>query len=70
MGEPIRIGDVDISTGDYLLADNDGIVILPGDNAEELVVETERVIKSEDQVRDAIRAGMEPQTAYLKYRKF
>lgn len=70
MGEPIRIGDVDIFTGDYLLADNDGIVILPGDNAEELVRETERVIKSENQVRDAIRAGMEPQAAYLKYRKF
>ena len=26
MGEAIRIGDVDISTGDYLLADDDGIV--------------------------------------------
>ena len=70
MGEPIRIGDVDISTGDYLLADNDGIVILPADNVEELVAETERVIRSEDNVRDAIRGGTEPQAAYLKYRKF
>ena len=70
MGEPIRIGDVDISTGDYLLADNDGIVILPGGYVEELVAETERVIRSEDKVREAIREGMEPQAAYLEYRKF
>jgi regulator of RNase E activity RraA len=70
MGEAIRIGDVDISTGDYLLADNDGIAILPCDNVEELVTATEGVIRSEDNVRGAIREGMEPQAAYLKYRKF
>ena len=70
MGEAIRIGDVVVSAGDYLLADDDGIVILPCDNVEELVTATERVIRSEDNVRGAIREGMEPQAAYLKYRKF
>ena len=33
------------------------------------MAETERVIRREDNVRDAIRGGTEPQAAYLKYRK-
>ena len=29
-GEPLTIGEVTIRTGDYLLADRDGVVIIPG----------------------------------------
>lgn len=68
--EPIRIGDVTISGGDWVLADRDGVVILPKDRAEEIVAETERVIGTENKIRDAIFGGMDPQDAYLKYGKF
>lgn len=68
--ETIRIGDVDISGGDWVLADRDGIVILPKDKAEEIVGETERVIGTENQIRTAIFDGMDPQDAYLKFGKF
>jgi regulator of RNase E activity RraA len=69
-GEPIRIGDVGLATGDYVLADDDGVVVLPQARAEEIVAATEAVMASENQVREAIRGGMDPQAAYLKYRKF
>ena len=36
-GEPVQIGEVTIHTGDYVLADRDGIVILPGKIAGEVV---------------------------------
>ena len=68
--ETIRIGDVDVSGGDWVLADLDGIVILPKDKAEEIVAETERVIGTENKIRSAIFEGMDPQDAYLKWGKF
>ena len=68
--ETIRIGDVDISGGDWVLADLDGIVILPKDKAEEIVAETEHVIGTENKIRSAIFEGMDPQDAYLKWGKF
>ena len=68
--ETIRIGDVQISGGDWVLGDRDGIVILPKGKAEEIVVETERVIGTENKIRTSIFDGMDPQDAYLKWGKF
>ena len=68
--QPIEIGGVRIARGDHLLADDDGIIVLPAQQAETIVAETERVMASENLVRDAIRAGEDPQEAYLRHRKF
>ncbi len=68
--QTIRIGEVDISAGDWVLADRDGVVILPKHQAAEIVYETERVIGTENQIRTAIFDGMDPQDAYLKFGKF
>ena len=67
---PIRIGDVTIHSGDYVLADRDGIVIIPQALVEELTVEAEEVLRKENVVRKAILQGVDPVAAYLKYRKF
>ena len=67
LGEPVRIGAVTVATGDYLLADQDGVVILPAARAAEAVAETERVMATEGEMRKAILAGMDPEQAYLKY---
>ena len=69
-GSPIEIGGVAIRTGDHVLADSDGVVILPQDRASDIVAETERVMATESQIRKAILGGMDPKQAYLKYRKF
>jgi 4-hydroxy-4-methyl-2-oxoglutarate aldolase len=68
--EPVQIGQVTIHTGDYVLGDRDGIVIIPGAIAEEVVRETEEVLRTENLVRKAILQGVDPVAAYLKYRKF
>lgn len=68
--EPIKIGKVDIETGDYVMADRDGIVIIPKAIAEEVVKKTEAVLQTESLVRKAILEGVDPQEAYLKYGKF
>ena len=67
---PIRIGKVKIAPHDYLLADRDGIVILPRDRAAEIVSAASAAMGTENQIRTAILGGMDPQQAYLKYGKF
>jgi len=69
-GEPITIGEVTIRNGDYLLGDRDGVVVIPSDMVDDVVDKTEQVLQTENKVRTAILAGMDPQEAYLKYGKF
>lgn len=70
MGEPIAIGGIIIKSGDYVLGDRDGVVIIPGEIAAAVVAETEAVMGKENKVRSAILAGMDPQEAYKAYGKF
>jgi len=68
--EPVEIGGVTISPGDYLIADIDGAVVIPRDIAEEVVAEVERVMQTENSVREAILQGVDPKEAYLKHGRF
>jgi len=69
-GEPVTIGDVTIATGDYLLGDRDGVVVIPRACAEEVVARTEEVVATESEMRRALIAGMDPVEAYNRYGKF
>ena len=69
-GLPISIGDVQITTGDLVIADDDGVVVIPSGLSEEVISEAERLVSAEDAVRSAIRDGMAPDKAYKKYGKF
>ncbi len=66
----IRIGDVVIAPGDYLVGDRDGLIRIPSALAEEVADKAETAIATEDLVRTAILAGVDPQEAYLRYGKF
>jgi 4-hydroxy-4-methyl-2-oxoglutarate aldolase len=70
MDVPVRIGTVTIHPGDYVLADRDGIIVLPKARADEIVAAAEAASKTENKIRTAILGGMDPQQAYLKYGKF
>lgn len=69
-GEPITIGQVRIATGDWVVADIDGIVVIPAALAEETVAKVEAVMRQENLVRKAILDGVSPQEAYLRHGKF
>jgi 4-hydroxy-4-methyl-2-oxoglutarate aldolase len=68
--EPVTIGNVVINAGDYILADRDGIVVIPKNDAENVINKTEDVMRTESALRQAIRGGQDPQEAYLQYGKF
>jgi 4-hydroxy-4-methyl-2-oxoglutarate aldolase len=69
-GEPIAIGGVTIATGDYLLGDIDGVVVIPQAIASEVVAKVETVMQTENLVRKAILEGVSPKDAYLRHGKF
>jgi regulator of RNase E activity RraA len=69
-GEPVTIGEVTISTGDYLLGDRDGVVVIPRACADDVVTRTEEVVATESEMRRALIAGMDPVEAYNRYGKF
>ena len=70
LGNPITIGTVTIRSGDYIIADMDGAVIIPKEVIEDVVSKTEDVMATESEMRLAILDGMDPEQAYLKFRKF
>ena len=69
-GEPVTVGEVTISTGDYLLGDRDGVVIIPLPIVDEVVAKTEEVVATESEMRAALVGGMDPVAAYNRYGKF
>jgi 4-hydroxy-4-methyl-2-oxoglutarate aldolase len=69
-GEMIEIEGVQIRTGDFVLADIDGIVVIPDEHAEAVIAEVEKVMKTENLVRNAILSGVSPKEAYLRFGKF
>lgn len=67
LGESVTIGTMTIKTGDWLLADRDGIVVIPQSLAERAVSRTEEVVTTESTMRKAILDGVDPQAAYLEH---
>ena len=70
LGGSVTIGSVNIITGDYLLADQDGIVVIPRLRAAEVIDAAEDAAGVENKVRTAILDGVDPEQAYLRYGKF
>jgi 4-hydroxy-4-methyl-2-oxoglutarate aldolase len=66
----IRIGDVDIAPGDYLIGDRDGLIRIPRAIIETVLDKAETAIGTENLVRKAILSGVDPQEAYLRHGKF
>ena len=69
-GEPVTIGAVTVATGDYVLGDRDGVVVIPAAVAGEVIARTEEVVATESDMRRALIDGLDPVAAYNEYGKF
>jgi 4-hydroxy-4-methyl-2-oxoglutarate aldolase len=67
---PITVGSVRIEPGDWVVGDDDGVVVVPQAIAESVLVEAEKKAATESQVRVAVREGMTPLEAYERYGTF
>ena len=69
-GQPVTIGNVRVSLGDVVVADLDGVVIVPRRAAQEVLRRCEKLVGTENRVRSAVRRGMTPLEAYQKFGSF
>lgn len=68
--QPIAIGGQAILPDDYVLADRDGAILIAGTHIEVVIEAAESKMAAESDMVKAIRAGEDPQAAYLKHRVF
>lgn len=64
---PISCGDVLVYPGDLVLADHDGVVIIPLCVAEEVLRRAEEKVGGENLVRKALATGMSATEAFARY---
>jgi 4-hydroxy-4-methyl-2-oxoglutarate aldolase len=54
---PITIGGVLVRPGDYVVADDDGVVIVPRENAKDVIVRAKMRAEKEEEIRRRILSG-------------
>ena len=67
---PVTIGTVSVEPGDWIVGDDDGVVVVPGAIAEDVLAEAEGKAATESEIRVAVREGMPPLEAYERYGTF
>jgi 4-hydroxy-4-methyl-2-oxoglutarate aldolase len=69
-GQPLTIGGVRVALGDMIVADVDGVVVVPRRVAHEVATRCEKLVNTENAVRKAVKRGMPPLAAYEKFGSF
>lgn len=64
---PVEIDGVRFSPGDLVIADLDGVVVVPREAEQEAIARAWQKVHAENEVRDAIRGGMKATAAFEKY---
>jgi 4-hydroxy-4-methyl-2-oxoglutarate aldolase len=66
----VTIGAVQIAPGDYVVADADGIVVVPQGALLEVLEQAEAKVATESEIREAVRGGTLPLEAYERFGTF
>jgi regulator of RNase E activity RraA len=64
---PVEIGGIEVHSGDLVIADVDGVVIVPQSLEADAIQRAWEKVHAENVTREAIRAGMLASEAYRKY---
>ena len=64
---PVTIGSVRVEPGAYVVADRDGIVVIPSALLGEVLARAEEVVATENEIREAVREGVTPLEAYDRF---
>jgi regulator of RNase E activity RraA len=64
------VGGVEVSPGDVVVGDVDGVCVVPEEVAEDVLREAEELANTENHVRQAVREGVDPLDAYEEYGVF
>jgi regulator of RNase E activity RraA len=67
---PVTIGTVRVEPGDYVVADRDGIVVIPHALRDDVIAAAEDLAATENEIRKAVRDGAAPLEAYDRFGVF
>ncbi|MDA8310810.1 MAG: RraA family protein [Actinomycetota bacterium] len=67
---PIVCGGVLVRPGDYIVGDADGVVVVPHEIAAEVLVDAEKTVAVESEIRARVRAGEKVGDLYMSYERF
>jgi len=67
IGEPVTVDGVAVATGDIIVADGTGVVVLPADRAAEIVTAAEKFDADDKAAMEDLRAGLSFTEAMAKY---
>jgi len=67
VGVPIQCGGVAVNPGDLVIADHDGVVVVPAAVAEQVVALAEEKVSGENLVREKLVEGMPVSEAFRTY---
>jgi regulator of RNase E activity RraA len=56
--EVVRIGDVQVRPGDVVMADVNGVVVVPVEKLDEVLTAAEEILKKEEAMIDELRRGV------------
>jgi len=67
IGEPVVIDQVQIASGDWILGDRDGVVVIPDRAIDDALSAAEAKQSGENSVREDLAAGMPVSEAFKKH---
>ena len=67
IGQPIKIDDVEARTGDYILGDEDGVVVIPDEIAIDTIRKAEEKVAGENVARADLANGVPMGEVFRKY---
>ncbi len=67
---PIEIGAVRVEPGDWVVGDEDGVVVVPRSVAAAVLESAEQMAGTENEIRQAVRAGTSPLEAFERFGTF
>ncbi len=70
MQTPITLGGVQVHPRDFIFGDADGVVVIPKDLTEEILVAAEKAVIEEREIRQRVQRGESVADLYLKYEQF
>jgi 4-hydroxy-4-methyl-2-oxoglutarate aldolase len=68
--QPVTIGSVRICPSDWVVGDEDGVVVVPAGVADHVLRAAETKVGTESEIRLAVASGMPPLDAYERYGTF
>jgi 4-hydroxy-4-methyl-2-oxoglutarate aldolase len=58
--KPVLMGEVIVNPGDWVFGDIDGVISIPQNIAYDVLLESEKILEKEEEIREMVDSGMKP----------